>query len=64
MMSKLTERRKLMKEEDKILKKVGTENPFRVPDDYFENLTSEVMSRLPEKRNLPFCKRNRQDGRK
>ncbi|EGF57576.1 hypothetical protein HMPREF9446_01656 [Bacteroides fluxus YIT 12057] len=49
MMSKLTERRKLMKEEDKILKKVGTENPFRVPDDYFENLTSEVMSRLPEK---------------
>ena len=49
MMSKLTERRKLMKEEDKILKKVGTENPFRVPDGYFENLTSEVMSRLPEK---------------
>lgn len=49
MMSNQTERRKLMKEEDKILKKVGKENPFRVPDGYFENLTSEVMSRLPEK---------------
>ncbi len=38
-----------MKEQDKILKRGGTENPFRVPDGYFENLTSEVMSRLPEK---------------
>ena len=41
-----------MKEEDKILKKIGTENPFRVPDGYFENLTSEVMNRLPEKEKL------------
>lgn len=38
-----------MREEDKILKKVGTENPFRIPDGYFENLASEVMNRLPEK---------------
>lgn len=38
-----------MKEEDAILRKVGTENPFQVPDGYFEGLTSEVMSRLPEK---------------
>ena len=30
-----------MKEEDNILKKVGKENVFRVPDGYFENLTSE-----------------------
>lgn len=43
-----------MKEEDKILKKVGTENPFRLPDGYFENLTSEVMSKLPEKETLPY----------
>lgn len=28
-----------MKEEDNILKKVGKENVFRVPDGYFENLT-------------------------
>ena len=41
-----------MKEEDKILKKIGTENPFRVPEGYFENLTSEVMNRLPEKEKL------------
>ena len=41
-----------MKEEDKILKKMRDENPFRVPDGYFENLTSEVMNRLPEKEKL------------
>ena len=41
-----------MKEEDNILKKVGKENVFRVPDGYFENLTSEVMNRLPEKEKL------------
>ena len=33
-----------MKEEDKIQKKIGTENPFRVPEGYFENLTSEAVS--------------------
>lgn len=37
-----------MKEEDKLLKKVGTGNPFTVPENYFENLTSEVMNKLPE----------------
>lgn len=37
-----------MKEEDKLLRKFGTENPFIVPDDYFANLTSEVMNKLPE----------------
>ncbi|MBV8039663.1 hypothetical protein HF895_09170 [Bacteroides sp. AN502] len=38
-----------MKEEDKLLKKIGTENPFRVPEGYFEGFTSDLMSRLPEK---------------
>ena len=38
-----------MKEEDKLLKKIGTENPFRVPEGYFESFTSDLMSRLPEK---------------
>ena len=38
-----------MKEEDKLLKKLGTENPFRVPEGYFEGFTSDLMSRLPEK---------------
>ncbi|MDR0745583.1 MAG: hypothetical protein LBF17_03705 [Mediterranea sp.] len=37
-----------MKEEDKLLKKVGTGNPFTAPDGYFEQLTSEVMNKLPE----------------
>lgn len=46
-----------MKEEDNILKKVGKENVFRVPDGYFENLTSEVMSRLPEKEPPAFIKK-------
>ena len=40
---------KLMTEEDNLLKKVGTENPFRVPEGYFESFTSDLMSRLPEK---------------
>ncbi|MDR0973575.1 MAG: hypothetical protein LBM61_06280 [Prevotellaceae bacterium] len=38
-----------MKEEDQILRKVGTENPFTVPDGYFEHLTSDVMGHLPER---------------
>jgi hypothetical protein len=38
-----------MKEEDSIVKMVGKENVFRVPDGYFDSLASEVMSRLPEK---------------
>ena len=43
-----------MKEEDNILRKVGTGNPFHVPDGYFENFTSEVMQRLPEKEKPAF----------
>lgn len=39
-----------MKEEDTLLKKIGKEHSFKVPDGYFENLTSEVMNKLPEKR--------------
>ena len=38
-----------MKEEDKILRTLGTENPFRVPEGYFESFTPDLMSRLPEK---------------
>lgn len=41
-----------MKEEDKILQKVGTGNPFKVPEGYFESFTSEMMSRLPEKERV------------
>lgn len=38
-----------MKEEDIIRKKCGTGNPFKVPEDYFEHFTSELMARLPER---------------
>ena len=34
-----------MKEEDTLLKKIGKEHSFKVPDGYFENLTSEVMNK-------------------
>lgn len=34
--------------EDTLLKKIGKDNSFKVPDGYFANLTSEVMNRLPD----------------
>jgi hypothetical protein len=37
-----------MKEEDKLFRKIGTDNPFSVPDGYFEQMTSELMDKLPE----------------
>lgn len=43
-----------MKEEDTLLKKFGKENSFKVPDGYFENLTSEMMNKLPEKETVAF----------
>ena len=47
-MSKEKRGEKRMKEEDTLLKKLGKENSFKVPEGYFENLTSEVMNKLPE----------------
>ena len=38
-----------MNEEDKILKKFGRKNPYKVPEGYFENFTSKLMEELPEK---------------
>ena len=46
-----------MKEEDKILRKVGTGNAFKVPENYFEGLTAEVMSKLPEKEKVLVAKK-------
>ena len=43
-----------MGKEDKLLRKVGTSNPFRVPEHYFENFTQELMSKLPEKEPMPL----------
>ena len=41
-----------MGKEDNILRKVGTQNPFRVPEHYFEDFTQELMNKLPEKEPL------------
>lgn len=38
-----------MGKEENILRKVGTQNPFRVPENYFEDFTQELMNKLPEK---------------
>ncbi len=38
-----------MKKEEDMLKKYGKGNPFKVPENYFENFTEELMGRLPEK---------------
>ena len=37
-----------MEKENDILKIAGKQNPFKVPDGYFESLTSTVMERLEE----------------
>lgn len=42
-----------MGKEENILRKVGTGNPFRVPDHYFEHFTQELMNKLPEKESIP-----------
>lgn len=42
-----------MKEEDEIMKKLGKDNPFTVPEGYFQNFTDEVMNKLPEKKEVP-----------
>lgn len=41
-----------MKEEDELVKKYGTKNPFMVPEGYFENFSKELMNRLPEKEQV------------
>ena len=37
-----------MKEDTELKKKIGKENPFKVPESYFENIVSEIMKQLPE----------------
>lgn len=43
-----------MKEEDELVRKYGTSNPFTVPDGYFENFSKELMDKLPEKKQPAF----------
>ena len=39
----------MMYEEDYLNSKLGKNNPFTVPEGYFEQLTAQVMEKLPEK---------------
>ncbi|MFA6830881.1 MAG: hypothetical protein WCR36_01210 [Bacteroidaceae bacterium] len=36
--------------EEELKQQVGTDNHFKTPDGYFDNLSNRVMSQLPEKR--------------
>ena len=38
----------LMRQEDILKEKYGTDAGFRVPDGYFDNLNSAIMSKLPD----------------
>lgn len=37
-----------MKEDTELKNRIGKDNPFKVPDGYFENLVPEIMKQLPE----------------
>lgn len=37
-----------MKEDTELKNRVGKENPFKVPEGYFENIVPEIMKQLPE----------------
>lgn len=45
------QKRKTMEKEEKLIQeKFGQNNPFRVPEGYFESLSADIMSKLPERR--------------
>lgn len=48
-----------MKEEDIIRKAAGSENPFRVPEGYFEDFTTRLMSQLPQTAQTQPAKQKR-----
>lgn len=43
----------MKKEETDLLKRCGTENPFTVPEGYFEHFTEQLMEKLPEREAQP-----------
>lgn len=42
-----------MKEEADLKQKIGTKEPFGVPDGYFRQFTSQLMEQLPPKEVIP-----------
>ena len=46
----------MMIEEEKILKEqIGTKNPFKVPEGYFDNFADMMMERIKEQPMAPIC---------
>lgn len=43
----------MKKEETDLLKRCGTENPFTVPEGYFERFTEQLIEKLPEREAQP-----------
>lgn len=43
-----------MKEENKLIEKVGKDNPFTLPEGYFDKLSDELMNKVPEKPEPEF----------
>lgn len=41
--------------EEELKKKIGTANPFRVPDGYFEGFADNMMRLLPERETSPVA---------
>lgn len=39
-------------EEDYIRERMGTNNPFKVPEGYFDQLASQIIAKLPEKEKV------------
>jgi len=45
-----------MNDEQYLRGRIGTKNPFRVPEGYFEGFTDQLMERLPERQPSPVAK--------
>lgn len=49
-------RDKPMNTEEKLKEMFGSENPFKVPENYFETLADNIISQLPEESSAPVVK--------
>lgn len=52
----------MIKEEENILRRFGKEEPFTVPEGYFDDLTERIMDVLPKK-EIPFAVERRKKRR-
>ncbi|MBQ7419778.1 MAG: hypothetical protein IJV17_03435 [Prevotella sp.] len=47
----------MMNEENILRERMSKENPFRVPEGYFDDFANQVMAMLPEREQKPVAKR-------